>query len=111
MLRHGGSQPRIREGASHHARRGKNAEAFLIDKTAKVTPNEKSTLTQKGTAAPPCDGPLTILRSLSLHLHYRNNRLPQNHNVVSDRPLFHILQIKRNHFLKIGDFRPSANLP
>ena len=30
MLRHGGSQPRIKEGASHHARRGKNAEAFLI---------------------------------------------------------------------------------
>jgi len=27
----GGSQPRIKEGASHHARRGKNAEAFLID--------------------------------------------------------------------------------
>ncbi len=26
----GGSQPRIKEGASHHARRGKNAEAFLI---------------------------------------------------------------------------------
>ncbi len=25
-----GSQPRIKEGASHHARRGKNAEAFLI---------------------------------------------------------------------------------
>ena len=30
MLRHGESQPRIKEGASHHARRGKNAEAFLI---------------------------------------------------------------------------------
>jgi len=30
MLRHGGSQPRIKEGASHHARRGKNAEMFLI---------------------------------------------------------------------------------
>ena len=29
MLRHGGSQPRKEEGASHHARRGKNAEAFL----------------------------------------------------------------------------------
>ena len=29
MLRHGGSQPRKKEGASHHARRGKNAEAFL----------------------------------------------------------------------------------
>jgi len=29
-LKHGGSQPRIKEGASHHARRGKNAEAFLI---------------------------------------------------------------------------------
>ena len=29
-LRHGGSQPRIEEGTSHHARRGKNAEAFLI---------------------------------------------------------------------------------
>ena len=28
--RHGGSQPRIKEGASHHARRGKNAKAFLI---------------------------------------------------------------------------------
>ncbi len=27
----GGSQPRIKEGASHHARRGKNAEAFLIE--------------------------------------------------------------------------------
>ena len=26
----GGSQPRIKEGASHHARRGKNAEAFLM---------------------------------------------------------------------------------
>jgi len=26
----GGSQPRNREGASHPARRGKNAEAFLI---------------------------------------------------------------------------------
>ncbi len=25
----GGSQPRKEEGASHHARRGKNAEAFL----------------------------------------------------------------------------------
>ena len=25
----GGSQPRKKEGASHHARRGKNAEAFL----------------------------------------------------------------------------------
>ena len=25
-----GSQPRLKEGASHHARRGKNAEAFLI---------------------------------------------------------------------------------
>ena len=25
-----GSQPRIKEGASHHARCGKNAEAFLI---------------------------------------------------------------------------------
>ena len=24
-------QPRIKEGASHHARRGNNAEAFLID--------------------------------------------------------------------------------
>ena len=33
MLRHGGSQPRIKEGASHHARRGKNAEAFLINLT------------------------------------------------------------------------------
>ena len=32
MLRHGGSQPRIEEGTSHHARRGKNAEAFLIAK-------------------------------------------------------------------------------
>ena len=30
MLRHGGSQPRNDEGASHFARRGKNAEAFLI---------------------------------------------------------------------------------
>ena len=30
MLRHGGSQPRKEEGASHPARRGKNAEAFLI---------------------------------------------------------------------------------
>jgi hypothetical protein len=29
MLRHGGSQPRKEEGASHPARRGKNAEAFL----------------------------------------------------------------------------------
>ena len=29
MLRHGGSQPRKEEGASHLARRGKNAEAFL----------------------------------------------------------------------------------
>ena len=29
MLRHGGSQPYREEGASHHARRGKNAEAFL----------------------------------------------------------------------------------
>ena len=28
--RHGGSQPRIKEGAFHHARRGRNAEAFLI---------------------------------------------------------------------------------
>ena len=26
----GGSQPRIKEGALHHAWRGKNAEAFLI---------------------------------------------------------------------------------
>ena len=26
----GGSQPRIKEGALHHAGRGKNAEAFLI---------------------------------------------------------------------------------
>ena len=25
----GGSQPRKEEGASHHARRGKNAETFL----------------------------------------------------------------------------------
>ena len=32
----GGSQPRIKEGASHHARRGKNAETFLIDKTAQI---------------------------------------------------------------------------
>ena len=31
MLRHGGSQPRNDEGASHFARRGKNAEAFLIN--------------------------------------------------------------------------------
>jgi hypothetical protein len=30
MLRHGGSQPRNDEGASHFAQRGKNAEAFLI---------------------------------------------------------------------------------
>ena len=30
MLRHGGSQPRNQEGASYLARRGKNAEAFLI---------------------------------------------------------------------------------
>ena len=30
MLRHGESQPRIKEGASHHALRYKNAEAFLI---------------------------------------------------------------------------------
>ena len=29
----GGSQPRIKEGASHHARRGKNAETFLIVST------------------------------------------------------------------------------
>ena len=29
MLRHGGSQPLKEEGASHPARRGKNAEAFL----------------------------------------------------------------------------------
>ena len=29
MLRHGGSQPRKEEGASHLARRGKNAGAFL----------------------------------------------------------------------------------
>ena len=35
MLRHGGSQPRIKEGASHHARRGKNAEAFLIIKLSR----------------------------------------------------------------------------
>ena len=27
----GGLQPRIEEGASHHARRGKDAEAFLIN--------------------------------------------------------------------------------
>ena len=33
MLRHGGSQPCKEEGASHHARRGKNAEAFLKSKT------------------------------------------------------------------------------
>jgi hypothetical protein len=32
----GGSQPRIKEGASHHALRGKNAETFLIDKTAQI---------------------------------------------------------------------------
>ena len=31
MLRHGGSQPRKEESASHPARRGKNAEAFLND--------------------------------------------------------------------------------
>ena len=30
--RHSGSQPRIKEGASHHARRGQNAEAVLIIK-------------------------------------------------------------------------------
>ena len=30
ILKHGGSQPRNKEGASHHARRGKNVEAFLI---------------------------------------------------------------------------------
>ena len=29
MLRHGGSQPRKEEGASHPARRGRNAESFL----------------------------------------------------------------------------------
>jgi hypothetical protein len=29
MLRHGESQPRKEEGASHPARRGKDAEAFL----------------------------------------------------------------------------------
>ena len=40
MLRHGGSQPRKEEGASHHARRGKNAEAFL--KAAAVFGKEKS---------------------------------------------------------------------
>ena len=28
----GGSQPRKEEGASHHARRGKNAEAFLKER-------------------------------------------------------------------------------
>lgn len=31
MLRHGGLQPRIKEDASHHTRRGKNAEVFLIN--------------------------------------------------------------------------------
>ena len=30
----GGSQPRKVEGASHHARRGKNAEAFLNQKSS-----------------------------------------------------------------------------
>ena len=35
MLRHGGSQPRNDEGASHFARRGKNAEAFLIENIKK----------------------------------------------------------------------------
>ena len=30
MLRHGGSKPCIKESVSQHARRGKNAEAFLI---------------------------------------------------------------------------------
>ena len=36
MLRHSGSQLRIEEGASHHARRGKNAEAFLIAKVQNI---------------------------------------------------------------------------
>ena len=31
ISKHGGSQPRIEEGASRDARRGKNAEAFLIN--------------------------------------------------------------------------------
>ena len=30
ILRHGGLQPRIKKGASHHKMRGKNAEAFYI---------------------------------------------------------------------------------
>ena len=30
MLRHGESQPLIKEYASHHAQRGKNYSAFLI---------------------------------------------------------------------------------
>ena len=42
MLRHGGSQPRIKEGASHHARRGKNAEAFLMQERRGVLDNFKS---------------------------------------------------------------------
>ena len=37
MLRHGGSQPRKEEGASHPARRGKNAEAFLKTQTKNGT--------------------------------------------------------------------------
>ena len=56
ILRHGGLQPRIKEDASHHARRGKNAEVFLIN-TGKeletyVEMPKVRTLLQEGAAKP-----------------------------------------------------------